>query len=153
MVRHPNKHSQMQNHKLHTCTSTNQAKKEQRDEAKQSRLANVRVNSTSLPIISQDGTLLGGYLGTALTASLCPKAHLARNLDTLSNIIKAVFSTPLPLGIKQRLLLYGANYKIMHIHCLMALSPTAIASIDSTIEVTCREIWNLPEGFPMAYMP
>ena len=30
----------------------------------------------------------------------------------------------------------------------MALLPTAIASIDSKIEITCRKIWNLPKGFP-----
>ena len=55
-------------------------RKPARDAALQARLANVRVGSTPIPIISQDDPLPGGYLGTALTASLCPKAHLVRTL-------------------------------------------------------------------------
>ena len=105
--------------------------KTQRDETLQSRLANVRVGNTLLSIISQDDTFSRGYLGTVLTASLCPKVHLKWTLDTLSKIIKAILSAPLSPGIQQRLLIYGANSKIMHTHCLMPLLPTAIASIDS----------------------
>ena len=97
-------------------------RKADRDTALQARLANVRVGSTPIPIISHDDPLPGGYLGTSLTVSLCPKAHVAWTLDTLANISKAILSTPLPPSIKQRFLLYGANSKIMHTHYLMALS-------------------------------
>ena len=38
----------------------------------------------------------------------------------------------------------------MHTHCLIALSPTAITSIDSLLEATCRKMWRLPNGFPRA---
>jgi hypothetical protein len=38
----------------------------------------------------------------------------------------------------------------MHTHCLMALSPSAITSIDSHHEAASRRIWNLPRGFPRA---
>jgi hypothetical protein len=38
----------------------------------------------------------------------------------------------------------------MHTHCLMDLSPTAITSIDSLLETTCRKLWRLPKGFPRA---
>ena len=124
--------------------------KKERDTALQTRLAHVRIEGTPIQVLSQDEPLPGGYLGTALTASLCPKNHLKWTLDTISNISKAVLTTPLPPNIKQRLLLYGANSKIMHTHCLMALSPAAITSIDSSIEATCRKIWRLPKGFPRA---
>jgi hypothetical protein len=132
-------------HKLQTIKS-----KKDRDTALQTRLAHVRINDTPIPVLSQDEPLPGGYLGTALTASLCPKAHLQWTLGVITTISKAVLNTPLPPNIKQRLLLYGANSKIMHTHCLMALSPAAITSIDSSLEATCRKIWRLPRGFPRA---
>jgi hypothetical protein len=97
-------------------------RKTDRDTALQARLAHVRVGTISIHIISKDDPLPDGYLGTALTTSLCPKAHLAWTLDTLANISKAILSTPYPPDIKQRLLLYGANSKIMHTHCLTALT-------------------------------
>jgi hypothetical protein len=125
-------------------------RKADQDVSLQARLANVRVGGTSIPIISQDDPLPGDYLGTALSASLCPKAHLAWTSNTLAIISKAILSTPLPPGIKQRLLLYRANSKIMHTHSIMTLSPNAIAAIDSKLEATCRKIWNLPKGFPRA---
>ncbi len=106
------------------------------------------MSQSPIAIISQDDPLPGGYLGTALTASLNPKAHLKWTTDTLSTINKAVLATPLPPRVKQRILLYGANSKIMHTHCLMSLSPAAITSIDSKLEATCRKIWKLPKGFP-----
>jgi hypothetical protein len=80
-------------------------RKSDRDAALQARVAHVQVGTTSIPIISQDDPLPGGYLGTTLTSSLYPKAHLKWTLDTLANISKAILSTPLPPGIKQRLLL------------------------------------------------
>ena len=118
--------------------------------ALQTRLAHVRIGGKSIPILSQDDPLSGGYLGTALTTSLCPKEHLKWTLEVLATISKAVLTTPLPPNIKQRLLLYGVNSKIMHTHCLMALSPTAINSIDSLLEATCRNFLRLPKGFPRA---
>ncbi len=101
--------------------------------ALQTRLAHVRIGGIPIPVLSQDDTLPGGYLVTALTASLCPKAHLKWTLEVITTINKAVLTTPLPPNVKQRLLLYGANSKIMHTRCLMALSPAAITSIDSSL--------------------
>jgi hypothetical protein len=124
--------------------------KKDHDTALQTRLAHVRICDTPIPVLSQDDPLPGGYLGTVLTASLCPRAHLKWTLEILTTISKAVLNTPLPPNIKQRLLLYGANSKIMHTHCLMALSPTAITSIDSLLEATCRKNWRLPKGLPRA---
>ena len=89
-------------------------------------------------------------MGTAFTTSLCPKAHLKQTLDALANISKAVLSTPIPPSIKQYLLIYGASSEIMHTHCLMALSSSAVTFIDSTLEAICRKIQDLPKGFPIA---
>jgi len=58
--------------------------------------------------------------------------------------------TPLPPHIKQRLLMYGANSKLAHTHCLMALSPQAIQEVDSILEGLSRKIWNLHPTFPKA---
>jgi hypothetical protein len=101
-------------------------------------------------VLSQVDPLPGGYLGTALAASLCPKAHLKWELGVISTISKAVLNAPLPPNIRHRLLLYGDSSKIMHTQCLMALSPAAITSIYSSLEETCRKIWRLPKGFPRA---
>jgi hypothetical protein len=121
-----------------------------RDTARQTRLAHVRIVGIPIPVLSQDDPLPGGYLGTALTASLCPKAHLKWTREVISTISKAVLNTPLPPNIKQRLLLHGAKSIIMHTYCLMALSPTAITSIYYSLEATCRKIWRLPNGSPRA---
>ncbi len=48
------------------------------------------------------------------------------------------------------LLLYGAHSKILHTHCLMALSPQAIREVDSVLEGISRQIWNQPPTFPKA---
>ena len=90
----------------------------------------------------------GGYLGTVLTASLCPDAHLRWAKQQLETICKAVNRAPLPSHIKHRLLLYGAHSKTNHPHCLMALSPTAMAEVDSILEATPRKIWHLPNTSP-----
>ena len=58
--------------------------------------------------------------------------------------------TPLPPHIKQRLLMHGANSKLAHTHCLMALSPQAIQEVDSILEGISRKIWNLLPTFPKA---
>ena len=55
--------------------------KKDRDMALQTRLAHVRIGGTPIPILSQDDPLPGGYLGAALTASFCPKAHLKWTLN------------------------------------------------------------------------
>ena len=89
-------------------------------------------------------------MGTVLTASLCPDAHLRWTKRKLEIICKAVNRAPLPSHIKQRLLLYGANSKISHNHCLVALSPTTMAEVDSILEGTSRKIWHLPNTFPRA---
>ncbi len=104
-----------------------------RDTALQTRLAHIRIGGIPIPVLSQDDPLPGGYLGTALTASLCPKAHLKWTLEVRSTISKAVLNTLLPPSIKQRILLYGANSKVMHTCYLMALSPAAITSIDFSL--------------------
>ena len=75
-----------------------------------------------------------GYLGTTLTASLCPDAHLTWTKSHLELICKAANQAPLPPHIKQRLLLYGAHSKINHTHCLMALSPKAMGQVDFILE-------------------
>jgi hypothetical protein len=132
-------------HKLQTIKSN-----KDRDVAIQTRLAHVRINDSPILVLSQDEPLPGGYLGTALTTSLCPKAHLQWTHGVIATISKAVLNTPLPPNIKQRFLLYGANSKMMPTHCFVALSPLAITSIDSSLEAPCRKIWRLPKGFPRA---
>ena len=97
--------------------------------------------------LTQDEPLPGGYLGTSLTASLSPEAHLHWIKAQLTLIGEALRTTPLPPHIKQGLLLYGAHSKITHTHCLMALSPTTIKEVDAVLESISRKIWNLPDSF------
>ena len=125
-------------------------KKPERHDALKARLAHVSIGGQRLEVLSQDEPLPGGYLGTALTASLCPDAHLRWTKRQLELICKAVTRTPLPSHIQQKLLLYGANSKINHTHCLMALSPASMAEVDSILEGTTRKIWHLPNTFPRA---
>ncbi len=89
-------------------------------------------------------------MGTTLTASVCPDAHLRWTKRRLENICKAANRAPLPSHIKQRVLLYGAHSKINLTHCLMTLSPTAMAEVDSILECASRKIWYLPNTFPRA---
>jgi hypothetical protein len=112
------------------------------------KLLNERRTATVQSKLSQDDPLLEGYLKTTLTASLPPKAHLKWTIKTISSSSKAVLAIPLSPGIKQRLLIYGANSKIMHTHCLMALSPASITSIDSKLEATCQKSGNYPKVAP-----
>ena len=86
--------------------------KKNRDSALQTRLANIRVGHTPIPTTSQDDPLPEGELGTALTASVCPKAYLKWTIDTLTTISKAFLATLLAPDINQRLHLLGANLKI-----------------------------------------
>ena len=116
------------------------SKKKERDEALRSRLAHVKLSGRPIGVLTQDEPLPGGYLGTSLTASLSPKAHLLWTKSQIDQIGQALGRTPLPPHIIQRLLLYGANSKISHTHCLMALSPQAIQEGDSLIEGISRQI-------------
>ncbi len=86
-------------------------------------------------------------MGTSLTASISPDAHLLWIESQLMQIGRALGRTPLPSHIKQRFLLYGAHSKISHTHCLMSLSPQAIREMDSVLEGIYRQILNLPPTF------
>jgi len=86
----------------------------------------------------------------ALTALLCPDAHLRWTKQHLYLIVKAINKAPLLPVIKQRILLYRAHSKINHTHCLMALSPSAMTEVDSIVEGVTRKIWHLPNNFPRA---
>ncbi len=50
--------------------------KRDRDVAPRSRLAHVTIAGRPIGVLTQDEPLPGGYLGTPLTASLSPEAHL-----------------------------------------------------------------------------
>ena len=51
-------------------------RKRDRDDALQARLAHVNLAGRPIGSLAQDEPLLGGYLGTTLTASLFSNAHL-----------------------------------------------------------------------------
>jgi hypothetical protein len=125
-------------------------KESDRDDALRARLAHITLGGQRIGVLTQDESLQGGYLGTVLTASLCPDAHLRWTKRQLENICKAVNRAPLPSHIRQLLLLYGADSKINHTHCLMALSRTAMAEVYSILEGTSRKNWHLPNTFPRA---
>ena len=80
-----------------------------RDDALRARLAHIAMGGQRIGVLTQDEPLPDGYLGTALTASLCPDAHLQWTKLQLETICKAVNRAPLPSNIRRRLLLYGAN--------------------------------------------
>jgi hypothetical protein len=115
-------------------------KKGDRDDALRSRLAHVKLAGCPIIVLIQDEPLPGGYLGTSLTASLSSMAHLLWTKSQIDQIGQALRCTPLTPHIKQRLLLYGANSKILHTHCLVALSPQAIQEVDSLLEGISRQI-------------
>ena len=98
-------------------------KKSYRDEALRVRLAHVSTGGHQIGVLSQDEPLPGGYLGTVLTASSYPDAHLRWTKHQLDLIAKGINRAPLPAQIKQRLLLYGAHSEINHINCLLVLPP------------------------------
>jgi len=125
-------------------------KKTDRDDTLKARLAHITLGGQRIGVLTQNETLPGGYLGTALTASLCPDSHLRWTKQQLETICKATNRAPLPSNLKHRLLLYGAQSKIDHTHCIMALSPTAMAEVDSVLECTSKKIWHLPNTFPRA---
>jgi hypothetical protein len=115
-------------------------RKRDRDDAFRAMLAHVHLAGHPIGSLTQDETLPGGYLGTSLTASLCPDAHLRWTKEQLQKISKALARAILPPHIKQCFLLYGAHSKIAHTYCLMALSPDAVKAIDSLLEDLSRKI-------------
>ncbi len=121
------------------------SRKRDRDDALKAILAHVTLAGRPIGSLSEDEPLLGAYLGTSLTTSLCPDVKRVTAEDWHGSS-----KDPLPPHIKQRLLIYGAHSKIAHTHCLMALSPDAIKAIDSLLERLSRRIWGLPHSFPRA---
>ena len=95
------------------------------DDALRGRLAHIQISGQPIKTVSQDEPLPGGYLGTALTASLNPQAQLTLIKSVLNDMCQAVTRAPLPPRVRQQLLLYGAHSKVMHTRCLLALSPSA----------------------------
>jgi hypothetical protein len=93
-----------------------------RDDALRARLAHVNLVVRPIGSLTNDELLSKGYLGTSLTASLCPDVHLRWTKEQMKKIGKALAGAPLPPHIKQRLLLYGAHSKITHTRCLMRVS-------------------------------
>ena len=122
----------------------------ERDDALRARLAHITLSGQPIGSLTHDEPLPGGYLGTSLTASLSPEAHLHWTKTPLTLISNALRNTPLPPHIKQRLLLYRAHSKITHTHCLMALSPRSIRAMDSVLESISRDNRKLPASFPKA---
>jgi hypothetical protein len=107
--------------------------KRDRDVALRSRLAYVTLAGRPFGALTQDEPLSGGYSGTALTASLSHEAHFFWAKSQIIQIGRALGRTHLPPHIQQHLLLYGANAKISHTHCRMALFPQAIREVDSKL--------------------
>jgi hypothetical protein len=83
-------------------------RKRERDDALRARLAHITLSGKPIGCLTQDEPLPGGCLGTSLTASLSPEAHLHWTKTQLHLIGASLKTTPLPPHIKQRLLLYGA---------------------------------------------
>jgi hypothetical protein len=50
--------------------------KTDKDDALKARLAHITLGGQRIGVLTQDEPLPSGYLGTALTASLCMDAHL-----------------------------------------------------------------------------
>ena len=122
-------------------------RKRDRDDALRARLAHVTLSGRTIGSLTQDEPLPEGYFGTSLTASLSPEEHLHWTKIQLSLINKELRNTPLPSHIKQRIILYGAHYKITHTHCLMALPSPAIKAVDAVLEKVSMQIWNLLASF------
>jgi hypothetical protein len=66
-----------------------------RDAALRSRLAHVKLARRPIGALTQDEPLSGGYLGTSLTASLSPTAHLVWTKSQITKIGQAPGRTPL----------------------------------------------------------
>jgi hypothetical protein len=139
----------MQDHYIYPRPSSHSRKRD-RDDALWVRLAHVNMAGCPIGSLTQDEPLPGGYLGTSLTASLCPNAHLRWTKEKLKRIGKGLARAPLPPHIKQRLLLYGAHSKRSHTHYLMALSPRAVKAVDSHLDKLSRNVMSLPTSFPRA---
>ncbi len=70
--------------------------KRERDDALRSRLAHVKLAGRPIGVLRQDEPLSNGYLGTSITASLSPKAHLLWTKSQIDQIGQALGRTPLP---------------------------------------------------------
>ncbi len=70
--------------------------KRDRDEALRSRLAHVKLAGRPIGALTQEEPLPGGYIGTSITASLSPMAHLLWTKTQIDQIGKALGRTPLP---------------------------------------------------------
>jgi len=74
--------------------------KRNRDDALRAMLAHVNMAGRPIGSLTQHEHLSGGYLGTHLTASLCPDAHLRWTKEQVKKIGKAQARAPLPPHIK-----------------------------------------------------
>jgi len=122
-------------HSLQTIPS-----KRERDDALRARLANITLSGKPIGSLTQNEPRSGGYLGTSLTASPSPEAHLHWTNTQLTLIGNELMNTPIPPHIKHRLLMYVAHSKRKHTQCLMALSPASIKQVDAMIESISRQI-------------
>ena len=66
------------------------------DDALRARLAHVTLAGHPIGALTQDEHLPGGYMGTSLTASLSPEAHLRWTKTQIMQIGRALGRTPLP---------------------------------------------------------
>jgi hypothetical protein len=78
-------------HELQSITN-----KKERDAALLARLAHIQLAGRPIGALTQDEPLPGGYLGTSLTASLSPEAHLLWTKTQLERIGRALGTTSLP---------------------------------------------------------
>ena len=108
-------------------------RKQDRDDTLRARLAHADLADSPVASLTQDEPLPRGYLGTSLTASLCPDAHIRWTQEQARKIGMALARASLPPHVKQRLLLYGAHSEIAHTQCLMALSPDVTKAVNSLL--------------------
>ncbi len=69
--------------------------KRDRDDALRARRAHVTMAGHPNGFLTQDEPFPGGYLGTSITTSLCPDAHLRLTKEQVKNIGKAMANAPL----------------------------------------------------------
>ncbi len=76
------------NFKITVCIQSLQPfrKNTERDDALKARLAHITLGGQRIGVLTHEEPLPGGYLGTALTASLCPDAHLRWTKQQLETI-------------------------------------------------------------------
>ncbi len=74
--------------------------KRERDDALRARLAHITLSGKPIGSLTHDESLPGGYLGTPLTASLSPEAHLHWTKTQLTLIGKARIKHSHPTSYK-----------------------------------------------------